>query len=713
VSRFRVAGALVVLAVMAPGIAQAASISEAPSTMKLEPSVRRAISQAAPGSFLSVIVSLRDRADLTGLPRRQELRLREVIQRLDEVSDRSQAGLRAQLGSWRSAGTVRRFTPFWIFDGIAVEATPAAVAAIAARPDVLKVTLDENEATLADASPEPNVALVNAPALWSQGFRGEGVVVASLDTGVDVTHPDLAGSWRGGANSWFDPYGQHPTTPTDLNGHGTSTMGVIVGGSAGGTAIGVAPGATWIAAKIFNDSGSATTSGIHAAFQWILDPDGNPATADAPDVVNDSWASSNPGCDVTFQPDLQALRAAGILPVFAAGNGGPSAGTSFSPSNLPEAVAVGATDNSDVIAASSSRGPASCGGSTDVFPDVVAPGVGIRTTERFDQYTVVSGTSMAAPHVTGAIALLLQAFPSTSPADQQAVIEGAALDLGAPGPDDVYGHGRLDAAAAYELLAAQQPPPPPSTSVDLSLSATGSLTVGSLTVRNEDVIHFDGTSFTVLIDASDVGITGQVDAFASLDADSFLLSVAAPARIAGLGPVDDSDVIRLDATSLGSTTAGSLSMYLDGSDVGLTTDAEDIDALEVLTDGTVLLSTRGAASVTGGIKGADEDLLAFTPTTLGTTTTGTFSVWFDGSDVGLTATTEDVDAASVSPDGRIDLSTVGAFAVAGSSGDGDDVFRCTASSTGSVTTCAFESALLLDGSAKGLAGYGVDAVEVS
>jgi subtilase family protein len=714
VSRSHILRVLFIFAVMAPGIAHAAPVREAPSQAKLAPSLRRAVSHAAPGAFLSVVVSLRERAALTHLPRQHGRRLQEVIRRLDKVADRSQAALRTQLGSWRRTGRVRHFTPFWIFNGIAVDATPATVAAIAARPDVLRVTLDETEVTLADATPEPNVTLVNAPALWNQGFHGEGVVVASLDTGVDATHPDLAGSWRGGSNSWFDPYGQHPTTPTDLNGHGTSTMGVIVGGSAGGTAIGVAPGATWVAARIFNDSGAATTSGIHAAFQWLLDPDGDPATADAADVVNNSWDSSIPGCDYTFQPDLQAVRAAGILPIFAAGNGGPSAGTSFSPSNLPEAVAVGATDNADVIAASSSRGPASCGGSTDVFPDVVAPGVGIHTTERSGLYADLSGTSMAAPHVTGTIALLLQAFPDTSTIDQQAAIEAAGVDLGTLGPDDIYGNGRVDAQATYEWLAAHQPPPPrPAVSLDLSLSAGGPLALGSLIVRNEDVVHFDGTAFTILIDSSDIGITGQVDAFAALDTDSFLLSVATPATIAGLGAVDDSDVIRLDATSLGSRTAGSLSMYFDGSDVGLATDAEDVDAIEVLSGGTMVLSTRGAALVAGGISGADEDLLAFVPKTLGTATAGTFALWFDGSDVGLTASTEDVDAASVTSDGRIYLSTLGAFAVTGSLGDGDDVSRCSPSSLGSVTTCSFEPALILDGSAVGLSGSGVDAVEIS
>ena len=122
----------------------------------------------------------------------------------------------------------------------------------------------------------------------------------------------------------------------------------------------------------------------------------------------------------------------------------------------------------------------------------------------------------------------------------------------------------------------------------------------------------------------------------------------------------------------------------------------------------------GAASVAGGITGADEDLLAFAPTTLGTTTAGSFAMWFDGSDVGLTANKEDIDAVSVDAETATStVSTLGAFAVTGASGDGDDVSRCTPSSLGSVTTCSFDPGLFVDGSALGLAGYGIDAVEVS
>jgi hypothetical protein len=272
-----------------------------------------------------------------------------------------------------------------------------------------------------------------------------------MDTGVDVTHPDLGASWRGGANSWYDPSGEHPITPIDVNGHGTWTMGAIVGGEAGGTAIGVAPDARWIAVKIFNDQGTATTARIHQGFQWLLDPDGNPGTADAPDVVNNSWALGAQGCDLEFQLDLRSLRAAGILPIFAAGNGGPGSDTSYSPANNPEAFAVGATDPTDALASMSSRGPSSCDGTT--YPELVAPGVNVRTTDLYGLYANETGTSMAAPHASGALALLLSAFPDLSADRQQSALESGAVDLGPAGPDNGFGYGRLDVRAAYDAVA--------------------------------------------------------------------------------------------------------------------------------------------------------------------------------------------------------------------------------------------------------------------
>jgi subtilisin family serine protease len=418
---------------------------------------------------VEAIVVLKSQADLTSVHRlARENRPGAAARILRSRADLTQPPLRALLKLRQAQGLVSDIKPLWIVNAIAVTATPAVIRELAAHPDVREirpnVVVPAPPAPPAAATPAPaetNVALVNAPALWDLGYRGQGIVVANMDTGVDVTHPDLAGRWRGGTNSWYDPNGEHPATPTDVSGHGTWTMGVMVGGDAGGSSVGVAPDATWIAVKIFNDQGTATAAGIHQGFQWLLDPDGNPATADAPDVVNDSWAMSAPGCLLDFQPDLASLRAAGILPVFAAGNYGPQPDSSRSPANNPEAFAVGATDDADILYPYSSLGPSPCG--QPVYPQLAAPGVGIHTTDLYGLYADTTGTSVAAPHVAGALALLLQAFPGL-PADRQAAaLENSAVDLGAAGADDSYGHGRLDVLAAYQWLAAAP---------DFSLSAT-------------------------------------------------------------------------------------------------------------------------------------------------------------------------------------------------------------------------------------------------
>ena len=292
------------------------------------------------------------------------------------------------LANRRSQGLVRSVTSIWVVNAIAAEATPAVIDELRALPAVEVVSPDLTSLRPADGSSTPleaNLTTIGTQLVWDQGDTGSGVVVAELDTGVDVSDPDLAARWRGGSNSWFDPYGEHTALPVDVNGHGTHTMGAIVGGDGGGSWIGVAPGATWIAAKIFDDRGQATASAVHLAFQWVLDPDGDPLTADAPQVVNNSWTSVE-GCNLEFEPDIQALRVAGILPVFAAGNFGPTSASSASPANNP-ALAVGSVDGSDVVAADSSRGPADCGQPSTTYPSVVAPGVSIRSTDLFGLYS--------------------------------------------------------------------------------------------------------------------------------------------------------------------------------------------------------------------------------------------------------------------------------------------------------------------------------------
>ncbi len=284
----------------------------------------------------------------------------------------------------------------------------------------------------------PNLAVIGAPAVWEQGFTGQGVVVALLDTGVDLHQPELAARWRGGAHSWFDPYDEHPDGPIDLDGHGSQMLGVILAGEASGTQIGVAPGAQWIAARIFNDRGRATTEAIHAALRWVLDPDDDPSTPDAPQVLNASWSAVDVTCNPEFAPDLRALRAAGILPVFAAGVGLP-----FSPATLPEAFAVGAlADEANTLAYDSPHGPSPCF-TNFPFPQLVAPGVDILTTDRGDAYFTGDGSSFAAAHVSGALALLLSARPGLTADEQAALLMDTAIDLGPPGPDHEFGYGRL------------------------------------------------------------------------------------------------------------------------------------------------------------------------------------------------------------------------------------------------------------------------------
>jgi subtilisin family serine protease len=417
------------------------------------------------GDMNTVIVVLKDQVSKDTLENMvSELptgsRQERVVRTLQSKAEDSQKDIKAWLASSKFSGQIGQVISFWIFNGLAVTATLEVVAELEQRVDVASV-IPDNVIQVPDFSPdfhsvnnppEENITLINAPVLWSMGLRGQNVVVANMDTGVNIQHPDLASHWRGGTNSWFDPYGEHPTTPTDNNGHGTWTMGVMVGKDYGGTAIGVAPEAKWIAVKIFNDHDQATSVGIHLGYQWILDPDGNPATADAPQVLNNSWDYGVIGCNLTFQADLNALRAAGILPVFAAGNYGEFEPSDVSPANNPGAFAVGAVNNQDQILSYSSRGPTSCGGYSDVYPLLVAPGSTIRTADLGQFYTTVSGTSLAAPHVAGGLAILLSAFPGLPLSFQEQALQYGVLDLGDPGPDNTYGYGRLDLLASYQWL---------------------------------------------------------------------------------------------------------------------------------------------------------------------------------------------------------------------------------------------------------------------
>jgi hypothetical protein len=220
--------------------------------------------------------------------------------------------------------------------------------------------------------------------------------------------------------------------------------------------------------------------------------------------------------------------------------------------------------------------------------------------------------------------------------------------------------------------------------------------------------------YQMYLDGSDVGLSStNLDAFYLMANGHILFSTSGNVSLSGIGTVAAQDIVEFTPTSLGSVTAGTFAWYFDGSDVALSASAENIDAVSVLPDGRVLVSTTDRYTVTGLATGEDEDLIAFTPTTLGSSTSGTWSMYFDGSDVSLAnSSDEDVDAAFVASNGAIHLSTLGSFSVPGVSGANEDVVAFTPTSLGTTTAGTYGPGLVLDGSLYGLASFNVDGFQL-
>jgi serine protease AprX len=441
---------------------------------RIDPLLQNHIAMAVLGEEIPIIIRMADRVAVQGFAvstrKKGSARAQArsgLIRSLKAKADQSQHSVRKLL--YRHGRS--NVKSLWMVNGLALKASPSLIEKIAQMSGVASVEFDrivaipESLSVQETSTAEQNISLIRAPSLWALGHSGMGVTVAIMDSGVDVNHPDLGPRWRGGSNSWFDPHGEHPDVPTDRDGHGTQVAGVVLGGDNGATVIGVAPDAQWIGAKIFNDVGDAPISAVHDSFQWLLDPDGNPETDDAPDIVNNSWGfETEPDiCDelsLVFQPDVQTLKAAGIAVVFSAGNTGPSPSSSVAPANYPESFAVGSIGtflSEFEISDISARGPSACDGS--VFPEVIAPGSFVKTSDLTaggaipNSYAFVSGTSFAAPHVSGVMALLLGAFPDTSIASLETALRQSSVDLGVVGEDNTYGYGMIDSLASFNYLS--------------------------------------------------------------------------------------------------------------------------------------------------------------------------------------------------------------------------------------------------------------------
>ncbi len=440
-----------------------------------------------------VLVVLTERADLDSLSPQvtKSARRRLVRDSLWDTALHSQRPLR----QWLDDRGIP-YRPFFIVNAILVSgADSALVDELAARPDVARIAANPRvrqilpvpespPATESGEAIEWNVAQIRAPELWALGITGEGVVVGTQDTGFDWEHPALIRQYRGwnGATAshdynWHDSIhsggggcGPDSPVPCDDYGHGTLTTGVVVGDDSGGNQIGVAPGARWIGCRNM-DEGVGTPATYLECLEFFLAPypvGGTPAQGNpdlAPHVTNNSWTCPpSEGCDWdTLQAAFEAQRAAGIMTVVAAGNSGSSCSSVDIPPAIYDAVyTVGSTNLFGEISSFSARGPVLVDGSGRLKPDISAPGEDVRSSAAGGGYQSASGTSLASPHVAGAVALLWSASPTligridATEAIFNITAEGWTSDqCGDPAdavPNNVYGWGILDALAAYEVF---------------------------------------------------------------------------------------------------------------------------------------------------------------------------------------------------------------------------------------------------------------------
>jgi subtilisin family serine protease len=444
------------------------------STQKVEQQVLDEISANGKTTFWIV---LHDKADLSPAftIKKDKDRGDFVYKTLKSVADQSQAGLRAFL----AASGVKYF-PFWIANTIQVrDAGTALLNQVAARPEVEKIVADRvyplPPVTPGTDEKTPNTTEwgldnIQAPQVWSTfGVRGEGIVVANVDTGFQYNHPALVEKYRGnlgGGNfdhnyNWFDPSnvcGTPSNVPCDNNSHGTHTMGTMVGddGDPGTNQIGVAPHAKFMGCKGC-ETNSCSDFALNTCGQFILAPTDlngqNPDSSLRPHIVNNSWGGG-PG-DPFYQPVVDAWIASGIFPQFSIGNSGPSCGTGGSPGDYLNSYAAGAYGINNTIAGFSGRGPSGID-NMELKPNIAGPGVNVRSSVPTNGYGNFNGTSMASPHVAGTIALMWSAAPSLvrDIAATRAILDASATDVsdtscgGTATDNNVWGEGRLNALAA-------------------------------------------------------------------------------------------------------------------------------------------------------------------------------------------------------------------------------------------------------------------------
>lgn len=406
-----------------------------------------------------------------------------LLNELKGTAKRSQKDVLTYLEKEAEKGNAKDIRTFHIVNGLSVTATLDVAKKVSGFREVDKVLpnkkhsappLEQSKGSVAASTGtvESNIDKIEAPAVWDKHINGKGVVIATIDSGVDWDHPALKEKYRGYNKktgkvnheyNWFDATFANKSKPYDDVGHGTHVTGTIVGSEKNkNNQIGVAPGATWIAVKAFDALGATDVDLLEAA-QWILAPTdskGNERPDLSPDIVNNSW-SSGIGFDEWYRDIVKAWITADIFPMFAAGNvhlynsGGP--GSIENPANYPESFAVGSITKNDKVASTSLRGPSPYG---EIKPDVVAQGVGIRSSLPGGGYGYMSGTSMATPAVSGVVALMKQAAPHLDVEQIKEILRDTSIPLKdeeySSYPNNGYGYGLVNANQAVEAAIAKE-----------------------------------------------------------------------------------------------------------------------------------------------------------------------------------------------------------------------------------------------------------------
>lgn len=439
------------------------------------------IATSADNSWHSVIFVMKDQEQADGVPASTDQEKADHVNRLANTAQATQQSILDTLQQEEKHGRARHIESHFVVNAVSATVTKEVALSLAQTPSIKKVITDqtiEAEPITEDSGATPsnlstrsaskhvpwNLKQIGISEDLQAAYSGKGITVGIIDSGVDINHPALKVQWRGNtgdkATSWLDTVDGSPE-PKDSTGHGTHVLGTVLGSDPNGTSLlGVAPHAQFIAARVFDADGETSDTRLLKAMEWMLAPvDSNGVKHPelAPRIVNNSWGTTSP--NEILRDAIKQWRKAGILPVFSAGNVNDStpnnAGSITQPASFPESFAVGALRSDDAVAKFSLRGPSKFTSSPK--PDIAAPGVNIRSSYRNNKMTILSGTSMAAPHVTGVAALVLSANPTLALNELEDILKKSATTLTdtqyVESPNHAYGAGKVNAALAIDMAS--------------------------------------------------------------------------------------------------------------------------------------------------------------------------------------------------------------------------------------------------------------------